>query len=238
VISVRPAHFLIRLLFCLFAEDVGLLPAAVFTQLVQRGQMRPAAFAAQLKQLFATMATGGFFGAEDIPYFDGGLFDDDSVRSLDSEGMVILARVCGLDWSSIEPSIIGTLFERGLDPAKRAQLGAHFTSKDDILLIVEPVLMTPLHRKWAEVQGQARELATERDGSKAPASKRDQLHRKLTKLLTDFAHEIASMRVLDPACGSGNFLYVSLRVPWPPGSIWRTRNSTPPCSTPTVGRTI
>jgi type II restriction/modification system DNA methylase subunit YeeA len=205
----RAAHFLIRLLFCMFAEDIGLLPAKLFSQLVQRGQMRPGVFVAQLKELFGKMARGGFFGAEDILYFDGGLFDDDTVLNLDSDSMVILARVCGLDWSSIEPSIFGTLFERGLDPSKRSQLGAHFTSKEDILLIVEPVLMAPLRRKWAEVQAQARELGAERDEAKG--SKRGQLQKKLTNLLLDFAHEIASIRVLDPACGSGNFLYVSLR---------------------------
>ena len=83
---------------------------------------------------------------EDVPHFDGRLFDDDSVLELDSDGLDILARVSTLDWSSIEPAIFGTLFERSLDPRKRSQLGAHYTSRDDILLIVEPVLMVPLRR--------------------------------------------------------------------------------------------
>lgn len=203
------AHFLIRLLFCMFAEDVGLLPTKLFSQLVLHMQKRPDVFAQQLKQLFGAMAKGGAFGVETILHFNGGLFEDNTALSLDSDGMDVLARVCGLDWSSIEPSIFGTLFERGLDPSKRAQLGAHFTSKADILLIVEPVLMAPLRRKWVEVQAQARKLAAERDAVRG--SKRDTLQKKLTKLLLDFAHEIASIRVLDPACGSGNFLYVSLR---------------------------
>ena len=77
--------------------------------------------------------------------------------------MDVLARVAGADWGAIEPSIFGTLFERSLDPDKRSQLGAHYTSKEDILLIVEPVLMAPLRRRWAEVKAEAEALAAKRD---------------------------------------------------------------------------
>jgi hypothetical protein len=151
----RAAPFLIRLLFCLFAEDIGLLPAGLFSRLLERTRTRPGAFAQQLQQLFSAMATGGWFGAEEIPHFDGKLFDDATVLELDSDALTVLARVSTLDWSSIEPSIFGTLFERSLDPTKRSQLGAHYTSRDDILLIVEPVLMAPLRRRWEAVQAQA-----------------------------------------------------------------------------------
>ena len=99
------------------------------------------------------MKTGGFFGADKILHFNGGLFDDDSVLPTGQRRLDIIARLTRLDWAAIEPSIFGTLFERGLDPAKRSQLGAHYTSEDDILLIVEPVLMAPLRREWAEVTG-------------------------------------------------------------------------------------
>ena len=75
------------------------------------------------------MASGGSFGADEIPHFDGGLFDDDSALDLDGDGLHILAEVSGLDWSAIEPSIFGTLFERSLDPDKRSQLGAHYTEQ-------------------------------------------------------------------------------------------------------------
>jgi hypothetical protein len=140
----RIAHFLIRLLFCLFAEDIGLLPAGLFTRLVSQTRSKSTAFAGQLRQLFGAMATGGWFGADEILHFNGRLFDDADVLELDSDGLSILAKVSALDWSSIEPSIPGTLFERSLDPAKRSQFGMHYTSRDDILLIVEPVLMAPL----------------------------------------------------------------------------------------------
>lgn len=213
----RAAHFLIRLLFCLFAEDVGLLPDGLFSRLIARTRTRSSAFAQQLQQLFAAMATGDWFGAEEIPHFNGKLFDDAQVLELDSDALSILARVSALDWSSIEPSIFGTLFERSLDPTKRSQLGAHYTSRDDILLIIEPVLMAPLRRRWAEVQARASELATRRDaaggGQRPSAALRagTRLDNELRALLTGFAQEIAGVHVLDPACGSANFLYVALK---------------------------
>jgi type II restriction/modification system DNA methylase subunit YeeA len=203
------AHFLIRLLFCLFAEDIGLLPQNLFSRLVTQTKGNSKAFAGQLRLLFEAMSTGGWFGADEILHFNGKLFDNAEVLELDSEGMQILVKVSGLDWSSIEPSILGTLFERSLDPSKRSQLGAHYTSRDDILLIVEPVLMAPLRRRWAEVQQQARDLAARRDEAQGRQATR--LRDELQGLLVGFAQEIAHVRVLDPACGSGNFLYVALK---------------------------
>ena len=202
------AHFLMRCLFTMFAEDVGLLPEGLFARLVMRTRSQPAAFAGQLSQLFAAMASGGWFGTEQIPHFDGGLFDNAAVLPLSAAGLDVLARVVGADWSVIDATIFGTLFERGLDPAKRSQLGAHYTSREDILLIVEPVLMAPLRRRWAAVQEQAQGLANQRDQAKGP--KRSGLHKKLQDLLVDFASELAQVSVLDPAAGSGNFLYLAL----------------------------
>ncbi|HLF29090.1 MAG TPA: DNA methyltransferase [Anaerolineae bacterium] len=205
---LRAAHFLIRVLFCLFAEDVGLLPNRLFMRLLEQGRRRPAIFTQQLSQLFGVMASGGLFGLEEVLQFNGRLFDDAAVLELDSDGLEILARVSTLDWSNIEPSIFGTLFVRGLDPSQRAQLGAQYTSKSDILLIVGPVLMAPLRRRWAEVQAEARGLAQQRD--KAAGKKHSNLEKQLRDLLIGFAAELARIQVLDPACGSGNFLYVSL----------------------------
>ncbi len=205
----RAAHFLIRLLFCLFAEDVGLLPENVLSKLIAATRTDPEAFSAQLRQLFGAMNGGGFFGTERILNFDGGLFDDNEVLRLDAEGMRVLHRASGLEWSGIEPAVLGTLFERSLDPRKRAQLGAHYTSKEDILAVVEPVLVAPLRQKWDEVKEQARALTERRDAANGGQATR--LNNDLTRLLSGFAEEIANVRVLDPACGSGNFLYVSLK---------------------------
>ena len=204
------AHFLIRILFSLFAEDVGLLPEKLFTRLVEQTRLQPKHFATQLRQLFGQMASGGWFGIEKISNFDGRLFDDDIVLELDTDALDILARVSSLDWSSIEPSIFGTLFERSLDPSKRSQLGAHYTSREDILLIVEPVLMEPLRRRWEEVKAEAKEIALKQDET-VSAGWRTQYRKQLSTLLLDFAEDLATVQILDPACGSGNFLYVALR---------------------------
>lgn len=203
------AHFLMRLLFCLFAEDIGLLPERLFTTLVERTHTRPAEFTTRLGLLFAAMATGGSFGAEDIAYFNGGLFADAAVPALTGADLATLSRAAALDWASIEPAIFSTLFERSLDPAKRSQLGAHYTSRDDILLIVEPVLMDPLRRRWAAVREEAQAVIARRDAASGGARTRYQ--QSLERLLLAFTDEIAAVRVLDPACGSGNFLYVGLK---------------------------
>jgi len=205
----RAARFLIRLLFCLFAEDIGLLPDGLFTQVVERGVRRPESFGVNISGLFAAMAEGGEFLLQDIQRFNGGLFAHTDVVPLDRGELRVLLEAARLDWGSVEPAVLGTLFERSLDPAKRAQLGAHYTSKEDILAVVEPVLMAPLRRRWESVREQAAELAARRDGARG--GKRTRLNNELVRLLGDFTDEIAGVNVLDPACGSGNFLYVSLK---------------------------
>jgi len=209
--SEEAAHFLIRILFCLFAEDIKLLPDKLVSRLVAETRDDPTTFGRQLKALFGHMAKGGYFGLDRIPHFNGGLFDDDTVLDLSREDLRILHRVSQLDWSSIEPSILGTLFERGLDPSKRSQIGAHYTSRDDILLIVEPVLMRPLRRRWDEVRKEVEVVAAEWRAAPSAGGKKAKLRNQLQKLLHGFADEIADTKVLDPACGSGNFLYVALR---------------------------
>lgn len=205
----QAAHFLIRVLFCLFAEDVGLLPGRLFTELVENTRNDPDSFETQVAQLFGAMRAGGWFGFNRVPNVNGGLFDDASSIRLEKPELETLAGATELDWSAIEPSIFGTLFERSLDPGKRAQLGAHYTSREDILLVVEPVLMAPLRRRWAEVREEALQLVEKRNAASGSAYTR--LRNQISRLLTDFADEIADVAVLDPACGSGNFLYVALR---------------------------
>ena len=204
------AHFLIRLLFCLFAEDVGLLPNSIFSQLIKNTRQKSTLFSKQLKALFGEMASGGMFGADEIPHFNGRLFDDDRVLELDSDALDVLERVSKQDWSAIEPAIFGTLFERSLDPAKRSQLGAHYTSTDDILLIVEPVLMEPLRREWTQIQTQIQHLVSQR--TNAPSKDHSKITSQIEQLISAFRHKLASTTVLDPACGSGNFLYVALKT--------------------------
>jgi type II restriction/modification system DNA methylase subunit YeeA len=209
--SDKMAHFSIRLLFCLFAEDIELLPKGLFARMIELGRQRPQHFDQRLQQLFGAMAKGGIFGDHDIRHFNGGLFDDETVLPLDSDGLAILHRVAALDWSNIEPSIFGTLFERSLNPSKRSQLGAHYTSKEDIQLIVEPVLMAPFRRAWEAIKQQGADLAQKRDAATTPQL-RSRYHNEVERLITGFTQRLATIRVLDPACGSGNFLYVALRM--------------------------
>ncbi|MBP8055090.1 MAG: class I SAM-dependent DNA methyltransferase [Chloroflexi bacterium] len=197
----RLAHFVIRLFFCLFAEDLGLLTNKLFTTLIERQQANRKHFMDGLRTLFTTMRDGGFFGPDRIPHFDGGLFDDNFVPELPGDIIHHLLKSARQDWSAIDPTIFGTLFERVIDEDKRAQLGAHYTSRDDILLIVEPVLMKPLRDEWRELRNWCRQQPTNPDNRPAVFDR-----------LAQFAHRIATIRVLDPACGSANFLYVSLRL--------------------------
>lgn len=206
--SEQAARYIMRLLFSMFAEDVGLLPDRLFSRLIEANRRKPAEFVRKLRTLFEAMSKGGSFGADDIPYFDGGLFMDDGAYELTVDDLTILSRAASLNWAAIEPAIFGTLFERILDPDKRSQIGAHYTSKEDILLIVEPVLMEPLRRRWADVRQQAIEI-TQKAKTK---SKTVTAQKALSTLLNGFAADVASIRVLDPACGSGNFLYVALRL--------------------------
>jgi type II restriction/modification system DNA methylase subunit YeeA len=206
----RAAHFLMRLLFCLFADSIGLLPDHLFRQLIELDRAKPANFTRKLRQLFAAMSTSGStFGPHDIHYFNGGLFADDEVFDLTSADMGVLRAAAALDWSQVEPAIFGTLFERSLNPGKRSQLGAHYTSREDILLIVEPVVIEPLQRRWAAVKAEATALAEAAEGTKGKAYAK--LRAELQEKLFAWVEELSAVRILDAACGSGNFLYLALR---------------------------
>ncbi len=206
----RAAHFLMRLLFCLFADSIGLLPDHLFRQMITSDKGNPLNFARKLRQLFRAMSTpGSTFGVHDIHYFNGGLFADDEVFDLDWRDLGVLNAAAVLDWSQVEPAIFGTLFERSLDPGKRSQLGQHYTSREDILLIVEPVVIEPLQRRWAEVKAEATALAEAAKAAKGRAHTK--LRDELQEKIFGWMEELSAVRVLDPACGSGNFLYLALR---------------------------
>ena len=206
----RAAHFLMRLLFCLFADSIGLLPDHLFRQMIQQDRSTAQSFTRKLRQLFGAMSTeGNSFGVYDIAWFNGGLFADDEVFDLTSADMAALRKAAALDWSNVEPSIFGTLFERSLDPDKRSQLGAHYTSAEDILLIVEPVVMAPLRARWQQVKAEATALAEAAEKAKGTAY--NKLRDKMQETLYAWVQELSRVRVLDPACGSGNFLYLALK---------------------------
>ncbi len=203
------AHFLDRLVFVMFAEDVGLLPKGLLERLAEVTRVDPAMFAAGLGELFGKMAQGGgLFGVERIEWFNGGLFEDANVLSLTTGEIETVRQVSHLDWSQVEPAIFGTLFERGLDPDQRGQLGAHYTDRTAILKLVEPVLMAPLRREYAEMQATVTQLVL--SGRKITA--RTPAEQNPRRVLQAFLDHLRAIRVLDPACGSGNFLYLSLQL--------------------------
>ena len=217
----RAAHFLMKLMFCMFGDDIGLLPPKLFSNLLENAKANPAMLTRRLENLFKSMAKGGDFGADTILRFNGGLFNDADVLPLKAEEINILIKVNEFDWSNVEPAIFGTLFERSLDPDKRSQIGAHYTSKEDILTLLEPVLMTPLRREWAEVKHRCEEIlwpkvekaSRQATGKKTGVSAKISKERKaFDRVVQDFTERLHGVKVLDPACGSGNFLYVSINL--------------------------
>ena len=193
------ARYLNQIVFCLYAEDSGLLPSGVFTQIVSQHFRNPETFNRAVTSLFGQMAKGGLFGAEEIAYFNGDLFNTVDPVELSAPALFLLGQASQKNWQNIEPSIFGTLFERALDASKRSQLGAHYTSADDIMLVVEPVVMEPLRREWETVRREVGNLLVEDNADTARVR------------LAAFQQRLFEVTVLDPACGSGNFLYLALR---------------------------
>lgn len=209
----RVAHFLNKLIFVMFAEDAGLLPKDIVKRIAEGTGSDKAAFAAALTDLFDKMSkAGGLFGAEQIQWFNGGLFDGSDVLPMEPSEIDIVRKVSGLDWSEVEPSIFGTLFVRGLDPDRRSQLGAQYTDRESILRLVEPVLISPLRREFDEVKARIIGLLPKWEKTARSARSRVKAENNPEKILQTLLDRIASIRVLDPACGSGNFLYVSLQL--------------------------
>ena len=205
------AHFVNRLVFCMFAEDVGLLADNIFTRMLEHAHKRPEDFAALARDLFGAMATGGRIGFEAVAWFNGGLFDDDTALPLDKTEIDTTLKASSLDWSEIDPSILGTLFERGLDPDKRSQLGAHYTDRDKIMRIIEPVVVRPWLAEWETAKAEIAAGLERADAAKSRPARTRQ-HRQAEHLLRSFLERLRDFTVLDPACGSGNFLYLALHA--------------------------
>jgi type II restriction/modification system DNA methylase subunit YeeA len=207
----KVAHFVNRMVFCMFAEDVDLLPDKLFKRMLEASAEEPESFAANAQKLFAAMAKeGGRLDFKRIEWFNGGLFDDDAALPLTKADIKVALAAANRNWSNIDPSIMGTLFERGLDPGKRSQLGAHYTDPEKIMLIVNPVIVEPLTREW---EAKRAEIAERIEQSRKAGSKgaRTTAYNKAVEIKTLFLERLKNFRVLDPACGSGNFLYLALK---------------------------
>lgn len=184
-------RFTLQMLVALFSEDIDLLPRYFVARLLDECES-PADSYDLLGTLFTEMNTpgktpGGRF--KDVDYFNGGLFAEPARIELYEDELNQLRQAAKFDWSKVRPEIFGTLFEHSLDHGERHAYGAHFTTAVDIMKIVGPTIVEP----WrAAIERAAR-------GSK-PVEKLEQLH-----------HRMQNYRVLDPACGSGNFLYLAYR---------------------------
>jgi len=207
----RVAHFVNRLVFCMFAEDVGLLPDNLFTRMLDHARRQPEESAALARDLFGAMASGGRIGFETVAWFNGGLFDDDTALPLDKADIETTLKASALDWSEIDPSILGTLFERGLDPDKRSQLGAHYTDRDKIMQIIEPVVIRPWLDEWEATKAPIAASLEGQAGARSAAAQ-TRRRREAERSLGDFLARLRAFTVLDPACGSGNFLYLALQA--------------------------
>ena len=205
------AQFVNRLVFCMFADDVGLLPNHMFTRMLEQARLTPANFADLAGDLFRVMASGGRVGFETVEWFNGGLFDDDTALPLEKSDIDSVLAASRLDWSEIDPSILGTLFERGLDPGKRAQLGAHYTDRDKIMLLVEPVVVRPWLAEWAVEKAEIAAELERADAAKSRSARRQRRNEAERRYRT-FLDRLRAFTVLDPACGSGNFLYLALQA--------------------------
>ena len=161
--------------------------------------------------LFQGMAKGGLVGFETVGWFNGGLFDDATALPLEKSDIDTVLAASNLDWSEIDPSILGTLFERGLDPGKRAQLGAHYTDRDKIMLLVEPVVIRPWLAEWKVEKAEIAADLERAEAAKSPAT-RTKRRNEAERRYRTFLNRLRAFTVLDPACGSGNFLYLALQA--------------------------
>lgn len=202
----RVAHFLVQCLFCLFAEDENLLPANLFADLLKNALNDPGKAGQRLGKLFAAMQhPAGEYGDHDIAWFNGGLFNVIDIPPLAVTDLTALHTAAReMDWRDIDPTIFGTLFERGLDPAARAPLGAHYTDPATIGQLIDPVLTEPLLAEWAAAKALIEAGQGKGERSKAYQAAKAAYPRFLLRL--------SEFRVLDPACGSGNFLYLALKA--------------------------
>ncbi|MEJ5128873.1 DNA methyltransferase [Comamonas sp. MYb21] len=231
------AHFLVQCLFCMFAEDEGLLPEKIFTGLLAAAKNDVAKASDRITKLFTAMQEPkGVYGNDDIEWFNGGLFKHIAVPAMTLGDLETLRSASAdMDWRAIDPTIFGTLFERGLG-TKRAALGAHYTDTGTIAKLVEPVVHDPLLAEWEAVKAKIADQMTKAKAfdeakvaageAKVTAQGKKEMERKLTAakaastralneanaLYRAFLLRLGSFRVLDPACGSGNFLYLALKA--------------------------
>lgn len=205
------AEFLMRCLFTMFAEDVGLIEeteeekrtgVGPFEAMLERMVDTPKVFPSAVEQLWLAMDKGEYSGefGRVLKRFNGSLFKKRAGLRLEPDDIRELWLAARKDWHEVEPAIFGTLLERALDSRERGKLGAHFTPRVYVERLVVPTIIEPLRADWEEVQALVEDLRRAKKEDAAVAAVRQ------------FHHRLCTTRVLDPACGTGNFLYVSLEL--------------------------
>ncbi len=195
------ANFLMRCVFTFFAEDVGLLPAKEFEDALDQWRKDPSDFVPGLGSMWDAMNRGGRWGKAKLLRFNGGLFADCEALDLTKQEIELLFQAARFDWGEVDPSIFGTLLESALSPDERHRLGAHYTPRTYIERLIRPTIEEPLRADWDLVQAEALSLLGPEPDDAAKAKARAVIHA--------FHQKLANTTVLDPACGSGNFLYVA-----------------------------
>lgn len=211
----KVAHFLVQCLFCMFAEDEELLPNGIFTNLLTNAGTDVAKATGRIEKLFKAMGESkGEYGDHDIAWFNGGLFKDIAAPVLTrSDVDTLRSAAAEMDWRAIDPTIFGTLFERGLGE-QRAPLGAHYTDTGTIAKLVDPLVREPLLAEWEAARAQIAQLAPKFGmvKSRGKSYRANDAQQKGEDLYRSFLLRLNQFRVLDPACGSGNFLYLALKA--------------------------
>jgi hypothetical protein len=202
------ANFLMRCIFTMFAEDVELLKGEVFTKALRdRWIPHPETFQSEIEQLWRTMNTRGSFGFERVLRFNGSFFENATAIPLPKEQLEVLYAAAAKDWSQVEPAIFGTLLERALEKKERSRLGAHYTPRSYVERLVRPVVMEPLRQEWDEIEIELKRLLEPEPGKEEPTPAQ---RKKAAQEIEAFLKQLREIKILDPACGTGNFLYVAL----------------------------
>lgn len=196
------ALFLMRCLFTMFAEDVELLPKDSFKALLDQCAANPSSFVPMVEELWKRMNEGGFAVsiAKDVKRFNGHLFASARAFPMEREEIGELREAAAKDWAEVDPSIFGTLLEQALNPDERARLGAHYTPRAYVERLVIATVIEPLRDEWKAVLATVERLKSEGEDRQALAE------------VTGFHARLCALRILDPACGTGNFLYVTLEL--------------------------
>lgn len=204
------AEFLMRCIFTMFAEDVALLRPGIFTEFLKKCLDAPTQFKPGIESFWRLMDTGGEMPMEgQILHFNGHLFENAIAFDLSREQIETLLAAAQKDWRKVEPAIFGTLLERALDARERKKLGAHYTPRAYVERLVNPVVMEPLVERWQLVQGEVEACLEKSEAAKAQATQTRERNKAIAALEA-FLQELQEVKVLDPACGTGNFLYVTM----------------------------